>query len=286
MPSKAREPAPLSAERWAELAEPLRRYAPEKSVATWERDLRQGVESVIALFGDKESPLFDWMNGAMPLVELVFSNAVRDFERELSSSNAARKVRLAIRRIQDLTNAFPHFLSARNEKQPRRATTLEALREVDTHAARLCDALDAAFLDPWLNVNMADEVLRAELRKRFGKLLVGSRPQEASQNDETLLTDTRESLRMGLVHVEDIRQVAQRGIALLQREQLRGRPSEASARMPAILLSAVVKHHVPAPPRGDVEHWRGDLASFVREVVLGAGLMKRVSLEFIETTLR
>jgi hypothetical protein len=286
MANNPREPAPLSADQWAELVEPLRRYAPRRSFVTWERDLRQGVEAVIALFADKETPFFEWMNGALPLVELVFSNAVRDAVPEVTLSNAASQTRRMVRRFVDLTKAFPHFLSARDEKQPRRATTLEALREVDSHAAKLCDALNAAILDPWLNVNMFAEVLRAGLRERFAKVLVGSRPQGASQGDETVLTDTRESLHVGLVHVEDIRQVAQRGIALLQRKQLRGRPSEASARMPAILLSAVVKHHVPAPPRGDVEHWRSLLADFIREVLLETGLMKRVSHDFIETTLR
>jgi hypothetical protein len=107
----------------------------------------------------------------------------------------------------------------------------------------------------------------------------------APPTDKTILADTRESLEEGLVRVEVICKVARRGIGLLQGKQLRGRPSEAGARMAAILLCAVVKNHVPAPRRG-VDVWRGNLANFVRDVLLQTGLMNRVSHEFIETTLR
>ena len=235
------------------------------------------MDAVIAFLADKATPTREWTAAAAAFLGLAITNA-------------AREDRFRARRILELANSVPHLLSARAEKQPRRASALAALREVERQAAKLSDALDAAILDPWLNVNMAAEILRAEMLKLAAEFraekATSTQPGARTHTGNTILADTRESLEEGLFRVAVIRHVAQRGIGLLQSKQLRGRPSEAGARIPAVMLSAVVRHQVPAPHRGAVEVWRGDLANFISEVLLETGLMKRVSLDFIESTLR
>ena len=265
MPSKEREPAPLSAERWAELAKPLRRYAPAGSAAAaWEHDFRLRVDEVVALFRDRETPAGEWVNRALPLFELAIRTAGSH------------------RRSAEIAASMPHLLSARAKSPPRRATALAALREVEASAARLAAAIEAAILDPWLNATVGSEVIRREARK-FSAELHSSPP--AKPVAESVFADTRDALVEGAAQMALIRQAAKQGVNLLRGHQLRGRPPETGARIPALLLCAVAKHHAPAPGRGAIQRWRGDLFSFVCDVLSATGL-PRVSPEFVERALR
>jgi hypothetical protein len=263
-------PAPLSDGQWADLARPLRRYAPPDSASTWDRDFRRHVGQVVALFQDSEAPAEEWVQRAMSF--LAFATKTAGSGRRLEGIDAASMYRL---------------LSARARSQPRRATALAAMRKVETQAARLGAALDAAIRDPWLSVAADSEVISAEFQKHLAerRLAAGLDGAPAEPARDHIFAETRDALLKGTADLARLRDAAQLGIHHLQGHQLRGRPAETAARMPAKFLCAVAKCYAPSPSHGQVQRWRGDLFEFVREV-LSASRLPRVTPEFVDRVLR
>jgi hypothetical protein len=256
------------------MVRPLRRYRPAEAPATWEHDFKGKVDKVVALFADKETPLIHWLPVASALAMEILATAT---PTQLGS----------------LRGNLPYLPSGRTGKLPLPAQTRKALTKVRNDAAKLASSLEAAILDPVMELALlAGFTIPVALRNDArifspeGRQTVVQEALNAmATTDRTGLAGVRLRL-VGQIHaIETIHATASAGLAMLDGRQLKGRSPKTPGRIPSLLILVTAQQFAPPPALGaGVGEWGSAVEDFVVQQVESAGLPE-VDREFLHDNL-
>jgi hypothetical protein len=276
---------------WANLVGQIRPYLLEGAELNRDLDLRRQVTGIIAQFRDTETDTSEWLSQVSQLLLTVIPPADETKEDRLLDAFAS---------------ALPYLQTAREQEPPLLAVGRERLREVHRKAVGLDDAISSFLKDPWVGVVIQTEsmVTGAEWKSKQDAAspetevpLAEARPRPTEKEALLLMIDAAETrnfylsplctiLSSALGTVSELSEITSAGVEWLEGLQARGRPPEAGARLPALVIALITRNFAPAPPRGGgVRRWREAIADFVCGVLAEAGLPS-VTREFLEDSLK
>jgi len=159
----------------------------------------------------------------------------------------------------DALSPYSRYVRTVRRSAPRPGPALEKLRRVEKAATALDLAIADALQDHWLDAASDIEFFR------FVPVLG--------------------ALQRNRQFVSAIRGAAEKGIAAYGTRQRQGQPSNARARVLALLLLSITKRYAPPPsPGSGVKRWRQVVASFVLAVTAATDL-PTVNRQFLERAL-
>lgn len=257
---------------WSDLMLLLRRYKPADAAPTWEHDLKVEVDKIIAVFADKKTPLVAWLPAVTVIAVEVLTKATPS-------------------QLESFLEHLPYLPIGRSGDLPLPARTRERLAIVRDDAVQLASSLQAAIVDPVMQVaGLAGFFLPVALQndQRIftpeGRQAVVQEALDAmTTSDETGLTGIRQRLLGKLPTIEAVRKTASLGIEMIEGRQLKGWPPRTPGRAPSLLILVATQQYAP-PPSSGVEEWRLAVEEFVILLLESSGLPP-VDREFVRANL-
>jgi hypothetical protein len=252
----------------------LRRYRPAEAPATWEQDFKAQVDRIVALFADKETPLVHWLPVASATAREILATATPLQLRSFRSN-------------------LPYLPSGRTGELPLPAQTRKALAKVRNDAAKLSNSLQAAIVDPVMEVALlAGFTIPVALRNDQRIFSPEGRQAVVREALDAMATTNRTGLagvRLNLVGQKDaiqsVHETASAGLAMLGGRQLKGRSPKTPGRIPSLLVLVTAQLFAPPPTIGaGVREWGSAVEDFVVQQVESAGLPD-VDREFLRDNL-